>query len=130
MRTCHDCSRAAEPDRSLCSRCRERRRRSRDRAACECGRPKGQATTCARCRYLDGRGPRERAVIEYLRLQGSATVEQVAEEMGITYNSAQVTLIRMRRKGRLGGWVDEDAPSHMARVTYYLIDIFEEEGAA
>lgn len=91
---------------------------------------RGQAVACARCLYLDGRGPRERAIIEYLRLQGSATVEQVAEEMGLSYNAAQVTLIRMRRKGRLGGWVDEDAPSHMARVTYHLIDIFEEEGAA
>ena len=82
-------------------------------AMCECGRgPKEYGYTAKRghrelvgcwyCNQLDGKTKEERDVINVLRsVSGGLGVDAVAGELNQKYNTAQVGLLRMVKRGRI-----------------------------
>ena len=72
---------------------------------CECGRgiagiDRSRDGGCYWCRAMDGVG-RQRDLIEVLRERGISTTAEIAFEMGMTHNTAQVFMARAMQRGQV-----------------------------
>ena len=126
--------------RGVCVKCEtERKNASRHRArleaklvaegrpvaslACECGRRK-RAThheACARCRFLDGEGPRQRDAISYLS-EGPATLAEIA--LGLGYpdspggrSNAHYLMLRLIGRGRVTATLADFGQEYVYELT-------------
>ena len=79
---------------------------------CECGRARKESlyavplelNGCRFCNAMDGRRPEQRDVINFLRsVDGGVSIPAVAFELRKTEKAAVRQLIRMRKRGEIGG---------------------------
>jgi len=74
---------------------------------CECGNEaRIGERACDRCLWLDGRTPLIGNVIEILREQRFASVENIADELGVKKRNVLRALAELRRLGRVASEID------------------------
>lgn len=80
-----------------------------DKTECECGRPKNiNSVSCRRCRFLDGDGPRQAAIISALRDSNGLSIAELCTALGRDSNDPSngrrgVTMacVSLMKQGRL-----------------------------